>query len=207
MLAFKVAYLLDEEIVRQFWSMLLERSKIRAHGLIPGICEALIARVSKVHDQRSQQIITDALTWCRDHPEALDFHSASRQAKNGHMPNMVAFTNLLDGLEKLSKSWKRKIKRITHDRQSQFEATLAEWHQMMSNAPPDKIEMLGEAYALQKVAGSDFTVVASCESAGIQIIDLILWLFKRFVEGKVVPFHSARLLNYVMKKSWQSDFS
>jgi hypothetical protein len=206
-LAFKVASLLDVEVSKLFWTMLLERSKSKAHAMIPSLCDAIIQRVGRLPDQRSRQVITDAMQWSKDHPEALDFHTASRQAQNGHMPNMVAFTNLLDGLEKLSKSWGRKLRRVTHDRQSQFETSLAEWHRLFSNASPEPITMFGETYVLQKVGGSDFLVSSSSESAGIQIADLILWIFKRFLESKDIPYHSSHLLAYVMRKGWQNDFS
>ena len=59
----------------------------------------------------------------------------------------------------------------------------------------------------QKVAGSTFEVSASDDSAGIQIADLILWLFRQHLSGKRLPPASGRLLNYIFKKGYQSDFS
>jgi hypothetical protein len=206
-LAFKVASLLDEQVAQMFWKMLMEKSEARARAMIPEICEAVAGRVHYLPDARSQEVIADALAWSRDHPEGLDFYQAGRQAKNGHMPNVVAFTNLLEGLETLSSKWKRPVRLIRHDRQSQFEATLAEWHELISNALPDPIQLPGETRVLRKVHNSDFEVSASDKSPGIQVADLILWLFKQFLSGKDVPYYSAKLLNFAMRRGMQSDFS
>lgn len=206
-LAFKVAALLDEHVAKLFWAMLMEKSEVRARSLIPEICQAIMDRVHLLPDERSRLVITDALEWSKAHPEGLDFHHTGRQAKNGHMPNMVAFTNLLDGLEDLSKKWKRPVRRIRHDRQSQFESTLAEWHKMLANALPDPIHLPGETRVMRKVHNSDFEVSASDSSPGIQVADCILWIFKQFLAGRDIPYRCARLLNFAMRRGMQTDFS
>ena len=203
-LCFKVATMITEQIARDFWGMLMARNEKTAHQRIPGICDDLLAQVSTLADARSRELVTETLTWSRDHPEALDIFIAGRQAKNGHMPNMVAFASLLDGLEGFSKRWRRPLKKIIHDRQSQFEVSLAEWHKMHSNASDEPIHRPGETIIFQKVAGSTFEVSASNDSAGIQIADLILWLFRRRLSGNRLPPASERLLHYVFKKAYYS---
>lgn len=206
-LCFKVATLMTDEIAREFWAMLMARNEKQARAKIPGICDAILARVPLLKDQRSREVVTETLAWSRAHPEALDIFIAGRQAKNGHMPNMVAFVNLLDGLEQFSKKWNRPLKKIVHDRQSQFEGTLAEWHLMFSNASDEPIHRPGETVVLQKVAGSTFEVSSSDSSAGIQVADLVLWLFRQFLAGKEIPEGSARILQYAFKKGYENDFS
>lgn len=206
-LCFKVATILTEEVAREFWSMLMARNEKQARAKIPGICDAILENVHLLADQRSRDVVTETLLWSRGHPEALDIFIAGRQAKNGHMPNMVAFANLLDGLEGFSKRWNRPLKKIIHDRQSQFESSLEEWHRMFSNASGEPIHRPGETMVLRKVPGSTFEVSSSDDSAGIQIADLTLWLFRQFLAGKELPEGSAALLSYVFKKGYQQDFS
>ena len=79
--------------------MLLERNELKSEGGTPRRCQLLIDRVGELPDQRSQDIVRDGLAWARDNPETIHIHLDSRQARNGHMPNMVAFANLLDGLQ------------------------------------------------------------------------------------------------------------
>lgn len=123
------------------------------------------------------------------------------------MPNMVAFGNLLDGLENFSKRWNRPSRKIVHDRQSQFEGSLAEWHRLFSNASDEPIHRPGETIVFQKVAGSTFEVSTSDDSAGIQIADLALWLLRQFLVGKSIPQGSRSILGYVFKKGFQHAFS
>jgi hypothetical protein len=207
-LALKVALIVDEETAKQFWAMLLERNEKRQQAALPEICQALIDRVDELPDQRSRDIVTETLSWARDNPETIHVHLDSRQARNGHMPNMVAFANLLDGLEGFSKRWNRGVRRITHDRQSEFDKTLAAWHELYSHASPEPIQLfMGETQVLQKVVGSEFDVKADSDSAGIQAIDVVLWLYLQFTKGAKFPRECARLLNYAFKHAYMSDFS
>ena len=206
-LCFKVATLLTEEIARDFWAMLMARTENQARSRIPDICDAIMARASKLADERSREIVQEALSWSREHPEALDIFVPRRQAKNGHMPNMVGFINLLDGLEHLSRRWKRPVRKIVHDRQSQFDDSFAEWHRLYSNASPEPIHRPGEVVVLQKVAGSTFEISASDESSGIQVIDFVLWLYRQFFKKKEIPFHSTLILDYLFRKGIHNDFS
>lgn len=206
-LCFKVASILTEDIEREFWSMLMGSNEQQSRMKIPGICNAILKNVYLISDQRAMDIVTETLLWSRDHPEALDIHIAGRQAKNGHMPNMVAFGNLLSGLEGFSKRWNRPLRKIVHDRQSQFEGSLKEWHRMYSNASGEPIYRPGETVVLRKVPGSTFEVSCSDDSAGIQVADLALWLFRQFLAGKELPEGAASILDYVFKKGYQSDFS
>jgi Protein of unknown function (DUF3800) len=206
-IALKVATIVHEEVAKQFWTMLLDRSDARQKAALPGICQALIDRVGELPDQRSRDIVSDTLTWARDNPETIHIHLDSRQARHGHMPNMVAFTNLLEGLEGFSKRWERRVRRITHDRQSEFEKTLAFYHELYSNASDEPIQLIGETHVLQKVVGSEFEVKADTESAGIQAVDIVLWLYLQFTRGEEFPPNCAKLMNYVFRHAHMHDFS
>lgn len=206
-LCFRVATLLTDDIAHDFWAMLMANSEHQARNQIPGICDAILKRVQMLPDDRSREIVTDTLSWAHDHPEALDVYIPRRQAKNGHMPNMVAFVNLLSGLEHFSRLWKRTVRKIVHDRQSQFESSLEEWHRLFSNASNEPIHRPGETIVLQMVAGSTFEISSSNDSAGIQIADVVLWLYRQFLAGKVIPEGCARILDYLFRKGLHNDFS
>ncbi len=207
LLCFKVASLVDEAVARSFWSMLTAKNETKAREEIPGICDTFLERVHYLPDARSREVISEAFSWARTHPEALDFAKTRREAKKGHMPNLVAFVNLLEGLEKYSKRWKRPVRRITHDRQSQFESTLREYHRIFAEAMEEHITWFGDSFELRRVPGSEFRILSSEQSAGIQVADLFLWLFRQMVNGKSLPMASARLLKHCLKKSYISDLS
>lgn len=206
-LAFKVASIVDYETAHLFWYCLTERNQKKAYARLPEVCEMLMRNVGNLPDARSREIVMEALTWARDHPESIHIHTDRKIVLQGHFPNMVAFSNLLQGLEDFSTRWNRDVRRITHDRQSEFDKTLASWHAMFSNASPEEFRWAGETHKIQKVAGSHFEVKADSDSPGIQAIDVVLWLYSRFKRGDEIPSDCARLLNYVFRRGWESDFS
>lgn len=206
-LCFKVATLLTEKTAREFWAMLMARNEQQARMKIPDICDAVLEYVPELGDARSREIVTDALSWSKNHPEALNIFIPRRQAKNGHMPNVVAFANLMNGLDDLSRKWKRPLKKIIHDRQSQFEGALAELHRLYSTAPNKSVRWVGETIPLQRVVGSTFETSVSDDNSGIQVVDTVLWLFRQFLKGREIRPGSGALLNYVFKKAYCSDFS
>jgi hypothetical protein len=90
----------------------------------------------------------------------------------------------------------------------QFEQSLRFWHQMFANASADPLYLPGgERHILRKVFGSQFVISSAEESAGIQAVDLVLWLFQRVLSGNDLPPASARLMRFVFRRARQHDFS
>ncbi|NOY89352.1 MAG: hypothetical protein GXO93_08215 [FCB group bacterium] len=121
---------------------------------------------------------------------------------------MVVFPNLLRGIDQISKEFKLPVRKITHDRQNQFQSMLKEWHDLLSNAAPDIISWMGEEkFSLRCVENSTFIISSSVKSVGIQTIDTVLWLYKRYLEGKPIGNNSQNLLQYVFDNAYQYGLS
>lgn len=206
-LAFKLAATADLEIGKLFWQCILEPNEKKAYEMLPGICARLHGNLLRVPDARSREILGEGLEWARLHPEAIQIHTDRKLSRQGHFPNLVAFTNLLEGLEIYSKERKKRVARITHDRQSEFEKCLQMWHELFSNASPGEFRWVGEAYTFQRVAGSEFEVKESGLSPGIQVADVVLWLYAQFHKGKELPPKCSALIEYVLSNGWHNDFS
>ncbi|MDA9416420.1 hypothetical protein XH81_16410 [Bradyrhizobium sp. CCBAU 25360] len=207
MLAFKLAATINDEIAKNFWKCLLLPNEDKSREALPAICSALKAQLHVLPDERSREVLGAGLDWIIQHPESIHFATEQKIAKQGHFPNLVAFANLLRGLQNFSELWKKKIKRITHDEQSEFGSMLQTWHKMFSNASPDVIEWAGESYSLQMAPGSDFVISSDKHSPGIQIADLALWLYGQALKGKDLPESCAKLLYLVLQRGWHDDFS
>ncbi|WP_375205631.1 DUF3800 domain-containing protein [Hyphococcus sp.] len=206
-LVFKLAYIIDDDIAKRFWDALLEPAETKAQEKLCVVCQNLLLNVPILPDEASRKKLSDALRWIIKHPECIHIHIEQKLARKGHFPNMVAFANLLDGLEQYSKSVKRPVAQIIHDDQSEFEAILKFWHEMFSSASDEPIHWLGETYVFQKVVGSQFSVVSDNDSSGIQIADIVLWLYNQFRQGKEIPPNCGAILEYVFLNGWESDFS
>ena len=61
--------------------------------------------------------------------------------------------------------------------------------------------------SVSKAPGSTFRMATEETSAGLQVIDTVLWLLKRMFDGKDFGRNSAELLNWVLRRAYQHDFS
>ncbi len=206
-LVFKLTMIVTDKIAKEFWNCILDKNEERAFKALPGICAAMLANIDNIPDARSRQILGDGLEWIIRHPKTLDIHIADKVARSGHLPNFVAFINLLDGIDIISKKWGRKVKLITHDEQSQFKSTLVHAHEIVTGMPSGVFRWAGEEHSLQKVADSLFEIRTDSDSSGIQVIDIVLWLFSRAVKEFALPPNCYRLLSYAFRKGLQHDFS
>ncbi len=207
MLVFKLATRIDYETAKQFWRCILEPKEEKATAMIPEICRALKDGLVHLKDASARKVLVEGLDWAEKFPECIHIHTDRRSARQGHFPNMVAFANLLEGLEEHSRRFKRPVARITHDTQGEFEKTLAAWHEMYSNASPETLEWAGETYSMQRVVGSTFEVKEDHASAGIQVTDIVLWLYHQSQKEKDLPGGCIDLLHYAYENGWNSDFS
>jgi hypothetical protein len=158
MFTFKLASIVDEGTAKLFWQCILEPKEKIAYEMLPAVCEALQRNIGQLPDERSREVLGDGLEWARTHPESIQIHTDKKIARQGHFTNMVAFINLLDGLENYSKMWRKPVARITHDQQSEFHKSLVIWHQTLSTAFLEEIHWAGETHTFQKVVGSQFEV-------------------------------------------------
>lgn len=208
MMVFKVASLLDDKLAAQFWEALMDADDDRARASMAQFCCALLPRIVLLPDERSKNIISESLTWAADNPESLDFVHQTKLGRKSHAPNMVGFGNLLAGIERQSNVWGYPVEVIKHDRQHEFAKSMQFWHDIYSKARSDVVHLpLGEKMVLRKVFGSKLEISSAKDSAGIQIIDTILWLFGRILRGDDLPPDCNSLMSYVFSKAYQDDFS
>ena len=162
----------------------MHKNSKRSVELFVQACKAILARVGNLPDVRSRELVAQAFTWAIENYDKITVHTETKLARYGHMPNMVAFMNLLDGMERQSKAWGRSIQQIKHDRQTQFEKSLAYMHELYSNADPTPIKWPGmPPMSVEKAIGSKFVVSNRFESPGIQLVDIVMWLFGRLNNG------------------------
>ena len=213
MLTFKLASLvLTEEIAVCVWKSLNAKSEQSSKKYFVRGAELMLAGVECLPDARSRQIVEEALQWAIRNPENFDTFSRDKVHRYFHSPNFVAFTNLMDGIEKTSKKWSRKVREVVHDEQSQFEKSFQVWHELMSKPHLASAEPLlwpgdDEPIPVSFAPGSRFRTASEETSVGLQMVDILIWLFKRVFEGKEIGENSRTLLNAVLKRAYQHDFS
>ena len=208
LLVFKIARILTIEAAMKFWGSLTEKNRTKAYSLFLESLADLKENVSMLPDARSRELITQAIDWATENPESIYIHVNSKSVRAGHLPNMAVFPNLLEGIEKRSRLWNKSVVEIVHDRQSEFEKVLAEWHELYANAAPDVITWTGgESHRLRRLNGSKFRISASHDSPGIQVADTMLWLFRKVLDTRPIGPNSSALMEYVFRRGYQNDLS
>jgi len=212
-LTFKLSYfVITEEIAQTVWDCVNATTEAKSKEHFRIGAAAMLARVDQLPDARLREVVGEALRWALDNTESFSTHLRDKVNRYGHSPNFVAFTNLLTGLDQTSKRWGRSIREIVHDEQSQFGKTISQWHATISqpslvDAEPYRWPGEDEEIAVSKVPGSAFRMTSEENSAGLQVVDVVLWLLKRMFDGKDLGPNSANLLNWVLKRAYQNDFS
>jgi len=208
LLVFKMEHLVDVPLAKAFWACLMEPKRQEAYRKYVAFCTELLSRVGQLPDARSREVFTDALEWVIANPEEITLNAGGRDARYQHLPNMVAFQGLIDGIEEQSKKWRRPVKLITHDQQMEFGRSLALWHELYSHASDEPLHWPGEQpRVLRRVFGSEFIMSKDGDSPGIQVTDVLLWLFKRVIAETEIGPDSWELLNYALKRAWYQELS
>lgn len=187
-LLFKIAYLFDEELAERAWKARTDLNRDRANASLVEICSSLLARVNALPDARSREVISDALTWARENPEEIIYSVIDKDHLKQVSPNLVGFQLVLKGISSRCKKRKQIAQRIVADRQSEFNKSQETLIQLYQRIKGEVLEMgpgLPEL-DLKGLPSLNMEFSASADSAGLQIVDLYLWNFKRLLEGKEI---------------------
>ena len=179
---------------RKFWSAYLKRDLIAFNQLLLDL-ELRIRESSK--EERLVRLICEAMSWARSHPDRIMEGPISLEES----PNMRALLLLVDGIHKMAGRSAR-IVRFRHDEQPEFEKRLIEDFELIKNA----FGPLGSPYAPARAHPVNLfecrlEMVTSSESLGLQLIDVLLYLMSRHLNGSYVPREDAcgRLLSFLRR--------
>jgi hypothetical protein len=210
LLTFKLAkFVLTEEIAQTVWDCLTSTREGTSITLFVEGAKALLANAHRLPDARSQQVVTEAMNWAIDNPENFASSRAESKAfRYSHSPNFVAFTSLVRGIDEASKVWDSPVREIVHDRQTEMETVFRIYHEIVTNASETVFRWPGDApLSMRLVPGSALRMATEETSPGLQVIDVILWLFKRTLTGQDIGPEGARLLQRASTRGRQSDLS
>ena len=198
-LLLKLAHVLDETVLKAFWGSLLDRKEANSRTKLVATLQEIKNRLPAIPDARSREILSDGLCWAIANPEVLEYHSPSPAHLKWHMPNAVAFPDMLRAIHTKSKQWRRPVRLIKVDQQSQFNATQRALHEIHRNAAPGKGAFpIGiDPVELRLVPESRLVTCASKDSPGIQLVDLLLWVVRQIDKGQAPGPASVELFQQI----------
>jgi hypothetical protein len=203
-LAHVLVALLDEDDRQEFWA-------VYGRGDGKGFARILRRLEGRVHthvrDPRTRQLLLDAITWGMANPEPL--LEGTRSPLDS--PNIVALTLLIHELHELNQRFGLSIRTFIHDEQQQFGKHLKTAFDISKRfGNVDGTSPLALMINIKEMTtfDCDFRITNSRASFGLQLLDVVLWLMKRFVDDPdSVQGQALELALYVTKHSYISNFT
>lgn len=182
----KLATLFDEKLLKDAWAARINLNTEQANASLAELCLELKKRVVSIPDERSRKVIRDALTWAADNPNEIYYNIKSKKDLLQITPNLIGFQSVMHGIAlRLIKNGINASK-IVVDQQSQFnkaQKKLSDFYTASKNVPlvnglglPD-IDFSG-------MPDIPISCTAGTDSTGLELVDIYLWVFKRFMDDK-----------------------
>lgn len=182
----KLASLFKEDDARLAWSARTDTNRVRANQKLVEVCQRIAARVNQLPDARSRQLIGDGLNWAAQNPDAISYNVDHADNIKQISPNIIGFQFVMHGIAKRIMQRCKRASKIVVDRQSEFnkaQKTLSEFFAVASG-----IELaVGPGMPKISFVGMPKTPIefaAGTDSAGLELVDVYLWIFKRLIDGK-----------------------
>jgi Protein of unknown function (DUF3800) len=196
----KLASPFEEDDAQLAWSAQIDTDRERANAKLITVCQRIVQRVGDLPDARSRQLIRDALSWASQNPDSIGYNVDRQGDRKQISPNIIGFQLVMHGIaNRILKRGKRASKIIV-DRQSEFnkaQKTLSDFFSAASGIEG----VTGPGMPRISFAGMPKTPIefaAGTDSAGLELVDVYLWIFKRIIEGKemadeLLPLFNAQL--------------
>lgn len=205
-LAVQLIQILDDDDRRQFWDVYERADTGGFRDLLTRVKERLLVlHEGGIYHDRTVRLLTDAIDWGLVHPDPLlQGHRSELDS-----PNIVAFSLLLAMLHGLHESTGARVGTFVHDQQNQFARAMKATYDMLrkftfGNSIVSTLLDFKEAPTFT----CELQVTSSTESVGLQLIDVVLWLVKRFVESRgAVRGNCGDLVKAVISRGQISEFT
>jgi Protein of unknown function (DUF3800) len=207
-LLLKVASLFADDLAERAWAARVNLNNQEAERELVAICRALLSSLDRISDERSRQVIGDALNWAIQHVGELRYNCQSPREILTVTPNLIGFQLVMQGIAyRLDKV--KSVASITVDQQSQFnraQRTLAEFYAEHRNLPwylgPGMPQM-----DLRSVPTTPITFRSGRDSIGLELVDCYLWVFKRLLEGREIPDELHSIIRPQLQRGRTNDVS
>lgn len=208
-LVFKVAHLFDEDNAKAAWAARVETNPARAAEALQGLCATLQSRICRLPDARSRELISGALAWAAANPFEISYGAGNKDSALQISPNLVGFQQVLQSVATQAQKQSRQVRQIVVDRQTQFNRAQGELadiyrrlrgrkHSMGPGMPEMDMTNMPEA-------PPDFR--PGDESAGLELVDVVLWVAKRWQEGKPLSPELGEMFNAFAKRGGTDEVS
>ena len=185
-LLFAVSSLFDDELIVQAWEARITRLQDESNNMLKEIIKVLLGRAKEYPDMRAREIISNALFWAFFNIEAIQYRvSGGKNMVMQISPNLIGFQSVIFGILGRSKLDKLGVDKVIVDQQAQFN-NAQKWLASIYQKTNDVLRIGPglQEIDLKEIFKTPIECVSGYKSNGLEIVDIFLWLFKRWNEGK-----------------------
>lgn len=182
----KLATIFDQKLLKKAWTARTCLNTNKANALLVEVCNELIPRVSQLPDARSREVITDALSWAAMNPGDIYYNAKDKSSLLQIAPNIIGFQSVMSGIARRLVKAKTGASKIVVDRQAQFNSAqekLSDFYAENKNAPMVSGPGLPEI-DFSGMPEIPISCLPGTDSVGLELVDIYLWVFKRYMEEK-----------------------
>lgn len=205
----KLNFIFNKELKILAWEARLCSRDDEADAKVIYICEQLITRLHLLVDSRSRELFFDVLVWAKNNVRELLFNVKSKREKKFISPNLIGFQAVYWGITKRAQKKKKKVLGIIVDQQDQFNTTQSYLLEIYRNAEgfhyPHDFGLGGMDYRNIPMTIPKFQ--SSKKSVGLEIVDIYLWLYKRYLDGKLSNTHLIHFVKFQANKVYCDEVS
>lgn len=213
----KLSALFDEDLLKESWRLCTIK-KIEKHedDIVRLLSEVKKRAEVEPLDERSRELIVDALNFGISRPLSLDFGFPDQKLIS---PNAVGFQFVVSSIARRTrKKGRKKVSSIVVDRQTQFNKAQIGTHYNLSriaegikSAPhkdknsylkhPLYVGFTEDEITHKGLTDRELTIKKSAESIGLQIVDVYLWVANRILSRAELPYDLLYLWSQFGKRS------
>jgi hypothetical protein len=148
----------------------------------------------RVEDPLLRKVIIEAFDFFLKKTECFTLNASGKKAYQGDTPNMIAFSILLQAVNKFAEGHNSPPIAFVHDRQDEFKGTMREWYSIFGPIIMDDDDR-GWWPNVRKILHDlpAFTIAASETSPSLQTVDNLLWIERRESSEKALKECQERL--------------
>lgn len=208
-LLLQVASMFDLQTLKLAWDARIERDERKANEILVGVLQTLLGRVEDIGDSRLKEIIHDALRWAIKYPDEIHYNVYSKKDLLQISPNLIAFQSVLHGIASRLKRDGGKALSLVVDQQSQFnkaQRSIADFYHQAREIPMEVGPGL-PVMDLTHVPDISISCVPGSTNVGLELVDVYLWLFKRYFEDKSLSDPLTNLIGKQFKIGYTDQVS
>jgi hypothetical protein len=180
-MAHTLVHILTEKDLREFWPAYLAGKIDPFLHVLRNVKWRILSRIK---DPRQWEILGDAIDWAMKYPSEILGGSRTNSVLDA--PNIVAFSQLLTQLQEMLHETGSRVVGFVCDEQDQFGKGIRDSYAFLSRISfaNQQFDWLAEPQAVDTFR-CPIELISSKTSIGLQVVDVVLWLAKRFAEDRV----------------------